>query len=130
MQKIKFIIVGSWNTIVGYSLYYLFYTLIEGVLSEKYQAYMLSIVFSQFLAIIHSFLLYKYITFKSKKTGRRIFNEFVKFLSAYTGTFLLSVILMPLITEVFLMDPRVSAIIVMAITAVGSYLLNSKYVFS
>jgi putative flippase GtrA len=58
-----------------------------------------------------------------------MFAEFFKFSFAYTGTFLLSIVLLPLITELLVIDPRISVIMVMAIIAVGSYLLNSKYVF-
>ncbi len=129
MQKIKFLIVGSWNTLVGYCLFYFFYTLMEESFNEKYQAYMIAIILSQFFGIVHSFFSHKYITFKSQKTGRHMFAEFFKFSFAYTGTFLLSIVLLPLITELLVIDPRISVIMVMAIIAVGSYLLNSKYVF-
>jgi putative flippase GtrA len=101
----------------------------EGVFDEEYQAYMTSMIISQFLSIVNSYLSHKYITFKSKIKGMGMVSEFFKFTSAYIGTFIITILMLPLVTELFTLDPRLSAIIVMAIVAVGSYLLNAKYIF-
>jgi len=130
MQKLRFIIVGVWNTLIGYSIFYVMYSWLENVFDEQYKGYMVSIALSQILSVVQAFFAHKYVTFKSIMVGRQMLREFLKFVHAYTFTFIATIVMMPLVTELLYIKPEISALIVMLIVAIMSYTLNSKYVFN
>jgi putative flippase GtrA len=68
--KIKFVLVGVWNTIFGYLVFVGLDILFASLFSKRYLAYMSAAVLSNILAIINAYLFYKYLTFQSRCAGR------------------------------------------------------------
>lgn len=127
--KVKFVIVGIWNTIFGYALFYLLDTLFEGIFAKQYYAYMFAMVLSYVVGIINAYIFHKLITFQSLVRGKGIIDEFYRFAMTYIVTLCLSLILLPLFVEILHMHPRVAAIFILGICTVVSYLGHSAYSF-
>ena len=127
--KVKFIIVGIWNTIFGYGIFCLFDTLFAWLFSTRSAAYMCAIVLSQILAVINAYIWHKYITFKSEAKGRAIIAEFFRFSMTYVVTFCLSLVLLPALVEIGHFHPKIAAAIIIFICTVISYLGHSRFSF-
>ena len=127
--KIKFFIVGGWNTIFGYLVFVYLDSLFESQFSKRYLAYMSAGVLSNILAIINAYISHKYITFKSKIKGTEIFFEFFRFSTTYLVTFCLSLALLPFFVEIMNVMPKIAGAIVILCCTVISYLGHSRFSF-
>ena len=124
--KVRFVLVGIWNVLFAYLVFYGFLNLFSSFIPTMYIAYMLAIFLSNIVAIINSFILHKYITFKSRRKGVPIIIEFFKFVLTYLITFCLSMFLLPFLVEVFHIPPKISGALLIPICAVINYLGASK----
>ena len=129
LTKIKFVIVGIWNTIIGYLLFFVLDTLFTHVFEKRYVAYMSAAVLGNFLAIINAYIFHKYLTFKSKVSGIGILAEFARFFASYLFSFILGLILLPVIVEMFHIDPKIAAALILIVTVIISYLSHSRFSF-
>jgi len=127
--KVKFVLVGTWNTIFGYGVFCLFDTLFAWLLSSRSAAYMSAIVLAQVLAVINAYICHKYITFKSEAKGKAIIAEFFRFSTTYVVTFCLSLVLFPALVEIGHIPPKITAAIIILICTVISYLGHSRFSF-
>lgn len=93
--KIKFLIVGLWNTVFGYAVFVGLDFLFTPLLKTRYAAYMLAAVLSNILAIINAYIFHKFVTFRSPLRGIAIVPEFVRFFSMYLFSFFLGLVLLP-----------------------------------
>jgi putative flippase GtrA len=127
--KLRFLIVGIWNTIFGYLVFIGFDSLFTHLLSKRYAAYMSAAVLLNILAIINAYIFHKYITFRSGIKGIGILFEFFRFSTTYLVTFCLSLILLPFFVEITYMTPKIAAAFVILCCTVISYLGHSKFSF-
>lgn len=86
--ELKFLFVGVLNTAVGLGTYCLFVYL--GI------PYMLSLVFSNVIGTLHSYLWNKFFTFKSKSKS---FAEFFRFICVYLVSFALNAVILYLLVQ-------------------------------
>ncbi len=128
--KVRFAIVGVWNTVFGYGVFWLLDNFFAVNLKSRVAAYMWATVLSQVMAIINAFIFHKYITFKSLVRGLGIVLEFFRFCLTYVVAFFLGLLLMPFFVEVFSFDPKVSAALIIAICMAVSYLGHFKFSFN
>jgi putative flippase GtrA len=128
--KIKFILVGIWNTIFGYGIFIALDYLFEQYFSNRQLAYMLAMLIAQIVGIINAFIFHKYITFQSQARGKKNILEFAKFCLTYVVTFLLSLSLLPILVEMFTLQPRIAAIFIILICTIISYLGHKHFSFS
>jgi len=127
--KIKFVLVGIWNTIFGYSVFCLLDTLFSNIFATRYIAYMSAMVLGQIIAIVNAYISHKYITFKSRVRGREMIIEFFRFSMTYAVTFCLSLILLPVFVEIFHIAPKISFAILILVCTTISYLGHSRFSF-
>jgi len=127
--KVKFILIGIWNTIFGFSIFCLFDTLFTWLFSTRSAAYMCAMALAQIIAVINAYICHKYITFKSMATGKAIIGEFFRFSATYVITFCLSLVLLPALVEFGRFRPKISAAIIILICSVISYLGHSRFSF-
>jgi putative flippase GtrA len=127
--KIKFVIVGVWNTLFGYAIFFALDTVFEKIISSRYVAYMSALVLANMAAIVNAYIFHKYITFQSAVRGRGILREFLKFSTTYLVTMCLSLILLPLFVEIFHVHPRVGALFILGICTMVSYFGHSIFSF-
>ena len=129
-EKVRFILVGIWNTFFGYFLFFFLDIYFENLFLIRYHAYMLAMVLGQIIATVNAFIFHRYFTFRSNTTGKDIIFEFFRFCLTYVITFSLSLLLLPSIVEIFNIHPRISGAIVTLITTLVSYFGHSRFSFN
>lgn len=128
-RPIKFILVGLWNSVFGYVLFYLLDTLFLRFFQARYMAYMSALILAQTLCIISAYIFHKHITFKSIAKGRAMGMEFIRFVFTYAVTVCIYVLMLPILVEVFHVEPRIAMLLLVAVTTVVSYFGHSRYSF-
>ena len=128
--KIRFFIIGVWNTIFGYLTYISLDYLFSLFFQKRYVAYMTAAILSNIIATISAFLFHKHITFQSTVRGKGIIIEFVKFYSTYTVTNILGLALLPVFVEVFKIDPKIAGALLIPVVAIISYFGHSRFSFA
>ena len=128
--EIRFLLVGSWNTLFGYLVFLLFLFLLEKIFNNERQIYSLSIAFSHLISVINSFIFHKVVTFLSKQKGLEIVYEFRRFFNSYIITFLLNLSLISIQVELLSLNPRIAGAISLPIVTVVTFFLLSKYAFN
>jgi putative flippase GtrA len=127
--KIKFLIVGLWNTVFGYAVFVGLDFLFTLFFLKRYVAYMLAAVLSNILAIINAYIFHKFVTFRSPLRGIAIVPEFLRFFSMYLFSFCLGLVLLPVFVELFHLDPKISVALLIPITTIISYFGHSRFSF-
>jgi putative flippase GtrA len=127
--KIKFVVVGVWNTAFGYLVFVGLDHVFSYIFSKRYLAYMSAAVLANILAITNAYIFHKYITFQSQVRGKGIFLEFARFASTYLFSAILGLILLPFLVEVLGLAPKISGAMLIPLTIVVSYLGHSRYSF-
>ena len=128
--EIKFLLVGTWNTLFGYLVFLLFLFLLEKIFNNERQIYSLSLAFSHLISVINSFIFHKVVTFVSKQKGLEIVYEFRRFFNSYIITFLLNLSLISIQVELLSLNPRIAGAISLPIVTVVTFFLLSKYAFN
>ena len=128
--KKRFVVVGIWNTIFGYMVFFILDTFFEDIFTKRYFAYMSAMILGQIVATINAFVLHKYVTFKSEVKGKGIIPEFFRFCMTYVFTFSLGLVLLPFFVEIVHLHPRIAAAIVILICTLISYVGHSRFSFS
>lgn len=127
--QIRYICVGIWNTIFGYFVFFTLNVIFASQCGDSFKSYMPAIVLGNLLAIINAFIFHKYVTFRSSIKGIGILKEFIKFFLTYSASFILSLVLMPVLVEVFHFQPNFSAALIIIICTYFSYYGNLTYSF-
>ncbi len=128
--KIRFIIVGIWNTIFGYGVYLILYEYSLTFFVKRYISYMVAIILSNIIAIINAYIFHKYITFKSKVTGMiKIIKEFARFVTTYLSGIIFGLVSLPILVEVFGLNPPIAGALITLLCAIISYLGHSRFSF-
>jgi putative flippase GtrA len=127
--KLRFLIVGVWNTIFAYLIFVGLDILFAFLFSKRYLAYMLAQLLSNVLGIINAFIFHKYITFKSPVRGKGIVIEFARFFSTCLFSMIMGLILLPFVVEIIGFDPKISRAILIPIIAIINYFGHSRFSF-
>ena len=127
--KLRFIIVGIWNTIFSYLVFFGFDTLFATIFYRRYVAYMSAMILSSIISIINAYIFHKYITFRSQVRGKGIIIEFIRFFSTYIASIILVLIILPICVEMFHLNPKIAAAITIPISTIISYLGHSRFSF-
>jgi putative flippase GtrA len=121
-QKIKYLLVGSYNTMFGYlvfvSLFYNFSLTIN---------YSLLLAISHVVSVTNNFFLYRAIVFKVKE---KIFRNYLRFHLVYSYIYMINLILLALLVNVMNWNIYLSQGLIIIITTILSYFLNKNYSFS
>ena len=128
-KKVRFVLVGVWNTIFGYLVFVACDYLFEHLFSLRYIAYMSAAVLSNILAVTNAYIFHKRITFQSRTKGSEALFEYLRFSMTYLFTFVLGLILLPIGVEIFGLDPKVAAAIVTLVLTGVSYVTHDKFSF-
>ena len=119
--KIRFLVVGGWNTAFGYAVFRLLYVATSRIFATPYFAYTSAQIAGWVIAVANAYVLHKYVTFRSAARGRAAWAEFFRFMQTYVGMFLFGLVLLPFLVEVMGFGPPVAALIATAIGVVISY---------
>ncbi|MGV8080490.1 MAG: GtrA family protein [Syntrophales bacterium] len=127
--KIRFVLVGIWNTFFGYGVYVTLDWLFERAFANRAVAYMSAAVLSNILAILNAYIFHKYITFRSEARGWAMIPEFLRFFSTYLVSIVVGLATLPVFVEVFGIDPKIAGALVLPVTVLASWLGHSRFSF-
>ena len=72
--KVRFVLVGLWNTIFGYLVFVGLDYLFNLYFSPRYVAYMSAAVLANMIAILNAYIFHKFVTFRSPIRGLAIIS--------------------------------------------------------
>jgi putative flippase GtrA len=119
LQFVKFVLIGLFNTIVGYGLY------AAGIYFLTLN-YLVSSVLANSIAVVIAFLLHKFFTFRSKGDIKK---EFARFLTVNLLMTLLNLGVLSLCKEILDIDAYMAGLVALVITGVVSFVCNKWWSF-
>jgi len=120
-QKIRYLIIGGWNTVFGYGVFAALYFWLEGLIH-----YLIVLSISYVLSITNAYIGYKLFVFR---TRGNILREYLRFYVVYGAAFLVNLATLPLFVEILKLNMYVAQGIVTIITILGSYVLHKNFSF-
>jgi len=120
-RKLRFLVVGGWNTLFGYLSFYVLYLLAAGRLH-----YLIVAILAHFAAVTQSYVMQRHLVFRSDAP---VPGEFLRFNTSLIGTLLFGLLAMYLLVEKANMSPLIAQAIVILMSVVLSYLLHSRLSF-
>lgn len=117
-QILKYLIIGTLNTLFGYILF--------ALLLKVKIFYLLSLLISHIIGTINSYVFNKKFTFKSKD---KINGEIQKFFLVYTLMFIANFLLLYLAVDIFKIKPLIAQIPILFLTVVISFIGQRFFTF-
>lgn len=120
-RKLRFLIVGGWNTLFGYLCFYGLY-----LLAANRVHYLIVTAAAHSINIVQAYVMHRWLVFRS---DAKVPSEFMRFNASYIGTFLFGLLAMFLLVEVAALSPPVAQAIVILMNVILSYVLHSRVSF-
>ena len=121
-EKLRYLIVGGWNTVFGYLLFIVLY----GLLGERVN-YVAILVASYIVSITNAYFCYKFLVFKTKGNYLR---EYLRFYLVYGLAFLINLALLPVMVEILSINPVISQGLIVFFTVIVSYVGHKNFSFN
>jgi len=122
-QKLRFVVAGGLNTLVGLAAFPALYFLLQPLAL----GYMAILAISQALCIGFSYLTNKFLVFK---TSGDYVGESLRFAAFHLGYFILNLVVLRFCVESFGFSPVPSQLIFAVLVIITSYLWHSRITFS
>ncbi|TFD39233.1 GtrA family protein [Cryobacterium sp. TMT1-19] len=122
-QRIRFLVIGGVNTVVGYGL---FAALDLYVFAGIPFGYLLSLALSYTIAITLAFILYRRFVFHV--TGQ-IWTDLTRFVSVYLVSIGVNAVALPILIELFGLNSLIAQAIVLVCTTLISFFGHRKFSF-
>lgn len=121
-RRLRFLVLGAWNTLFGYGMFVLGYLLLS-----QWLHYLAIALLAHALAVSQAFLTQRHLVFKSANPWLR---DFLRFNLTHAGTLALGMAGLALLVDVFHLHPLLAQGIVLAITVIVSYVAHSRFSFA
>jgi putative flippase GtrA len=122
-ERIRFLLVGGVNTIVGYLLFALFEVTIGRVVG-----YLVSLYLSYAIAVLLAFVLHRRFTFRVAGTGN-VLVDLARFAGVYVVALAVNTVALPALVELARLPPLLAQAIVVVFTTVLSYVGHKLFSF-
>ena len=122
-ERVRFLLVGGFNTVLGYALFALLQITIGHVIG-----YLGSLYMSYAIGIAIAFVLHRRVTFRKSGTGT-IWVDFLRFVGVYVVSLAINSVLLPLLVEVAGITPLIAQAIAVVTTTVVSYFGHKFFSF-
>lgn len=119
-QKIRYLLVGGYNTVVSYALYALLLWMMDGAREQ------LALLGSFLISSINSFWTQKIFVFQGHGKVRQ---EYAKCLASWGVSYVMNVILLALFVDALHMNAYLGQFIALVIVTVNSYLMLKFFAF-
>lgn len=120
-EKIRYLIIGVFNTFFGYSVFAILW-----MLWGKALHYVGILSISHAINVTCAFFAYRIFVFRKKGDG---LGDFVRFNTVYLGAFIFNIVVLPILIEVMHFHPLVAQAFVIILTVVTSYILHRRFSF-
>ncbi len=117
-QKIRFLLVGGYNTVFSYGLYALFVYI--GIKAQ------VALLLSFAISSINSYVTQKIYVFATKGD---YFNEYVKCLCTWTGSYAINAVLLFIFMQAMGMNAYLAELIVLILLTIYSYVALKYFAF-
>ncbi|WP_158523522.1 GtrA family protein [Candidatus Enterovibrio escicola] len=121
-EKIRFILVGGFNTIFGFVVFTLLC-----LLADDYSNYLIILVSSNLIAVVVAFLMLKFLVFQTK--GNYL-KEFMRCYLTYLVMLGINVLLLYLMVDVLAQDIVISQFVITVLIVIFSYLGHKCFSFN
>jgi len=111
IEFLKFSVVGIFNTVAGYAIYY--------VLLFYHLHYLAALLISYIFGILNNYYLNRYWVFASEHHFKR---ELPRFIIVFSANILLNVALLPVFVELLKFDPRIAQLFLQLCLAMLTFL--------
>lgn len=122
-QKVRFLLVGGFNTVLGYLT---FSALTLWVFHDVRLGYLLSLFFSYAIGISVAFVLYRRFVFV---VHGHVLRDLVRFVSVYAVSIGVNAAVLPLLVEVVDVPPLLAQAVVVLITTLLSFVGHRSFSF-
>ncbi|WP_150307186.1 GtrA family protein [Planctomonas psychrotolerans] len=122
-QRIRFLIVGGINTLVGYLVYA---ALTVWVFPDVRFGYLISLALSYVVAIGLAFVLYRRFVFR---VHGNVLQDLLRFVTVYLVAITINAIALPLLVEVLSVPPLLAQLIVLVGTTLLSFFGHRSFSF-
>jgi len=120
-EKIRYLIIGVFNTFFGYSVFAILW-----MLWGKSIHYVGILSISHAINVTCAFFGYRIFVFRKKGDG---LGDFVRFNAVYLGAFIFNIVVLPILIEGMHFHPLVAQAFVVILTVVASYILHRRFSF-
>lgn len=120
-QKVRFILVGVVNTAFGYSVFALLV-----VTASAWLHYLVVLLIAHVLGVLEAFVLHRWLTFRVRG---RVLGDLLRFWSVYLVALAANIVLLPLLVEVGGVPVLLAQLLVLLLTALGSYVGHRSFSF-
>ena len=120
-EKVRYLIVGGWNTVFGYAAFAALYFLLRNFLH-----YTFVLVISYIFGITNAYICYKFFVFKTKGNYLR---EYLRFYLIYGIAFIINLALLPIAVEFLKLSPLLSQGGIVFFTVAISYFGHKNFSF-
>ena len=122
-ERVRFIIIGGVNTVVGYAIFAVLQITVGHVIG-----YLGSLYASYVLGVTLAFVLHRRFTFRTQGTGNTLI-DFLRFASVYIVSLAINTLVLPLLVELGGLEPLVAQAITVVVTTLVSYFGHKYFSF-
>ena len=120
-EKFLYILIGIFNTIFGFSLFVIFWSLMH----ERYSSFFILFI-THLLSVTLAFINYKAFVFRSKS---KFFFSYIKFNIVYIGSFIFNFVTFEVLVKKLQILPFIAQAIITASMVFLTYFLHKKFSF-
>ena len=120
-EKFLYILVGIFNTIFGYAIFLIFWSMMHG----RYSSFFILFI-THLLSVTLAFINYKVFVFRSKS---KFFLSYIKFNIVYIGSFIFNFVTFEVLVKKLQILPFIAQGIITVIMVFFTYFLHKKFSF-
>ena len=121
-QKIKYLLVGCYNTIFGYLIFVILFYYFSLTIN-----YSLLLAASHIISVTNNFFLYRVLVFNVKD---KILRNYIRFHLVYFYIYIVNLIFFTILVNLMYWNIYLSQGLIIIVTTIMSYSLNKNYSFS
>lgn len=121
-EKVRYLIVGGWNTAFGYLLFVVLYGLLGSIVH-----YTVILTVGYVISLTNAYICYKFLVFRTK--GNYL-KEYLRFYLVYGVAYLINLALLPVFVEVLKVSPIIAQAVIVFFTVIISYVGHRNFSFS
>ncbi len=122
-ERVRFVIVGGFNTVLGYALFVTFELLVG-----RYIGYLVSLYASYAISTVVAFVLHRRFTYRVRGSAS-LALDFVRFSSVYLVSLGINTIALPLLVELAHVPVIVAQAVIVVVTTLVSYFGHKLFSF-